>query len=70
MSLTSSSVELANASRVVRTRWEDTRLAWNDPVSRDFESRHLAPLLAQTEAALQAIDRLAPILARALRECS
>ncbi len=70
MSLTTASVELANAMKSARVVWEDTLEVWKDPVSRDFESQRWQPLVAQVEAALGAIDRLAPILDRALRECS
>ncbi len=70
MSLTTASVELASALKTVRVVWEDTREVWKDSVSRDFESQRFDPLVTQVEATLGAIDRLTPILARALRECS
>ncbi len=70
MSLTTASVELANAMKAVRVVWEDTLDVWKDPVARDFSSQRWDPLVAQVEATLGAIDRLAPILDRALRECS
>ncbi len=70
MSMTSASVELANALKTLRTLWEEVRLGWNDPVSRDFESQRWDPLVAGVETTLQAMDRLAPIIARAVRECS
>jgi hypothetical protein len=70
MSMTSASVELASSLKTVRNLWEEVRLGWNDPVSRDFAAQRLDPLVASVESTLQAMDRLAPIIARAVRECS
>ncbi len=70
MSMTSASVELANALKTLRNLWEEVRLGWNDPVSRDFESQRWDPLVGAVESTLQAIDRLAPVIVRAVRECS
>jgi hypothetical protein len=70
MSLTSAAVDLANALESARVAWEQVRPGWNDPVRWDFEDNHWAPLDDQTRAVLQALDRLVPILATALRDCS
>jgi hypothetical protein len=70
MSLTTSSISLADGLKTVGEHWEDARADWDDPVSRDFEADYWVPLKTQVEMTLQAIDRLAPILARAQRECS
>jgi hypothetical protein len=70
MSLTTSSLELANALKAARAIWEDTKAGWKDPVSHDFEANHWGPLATQVEATIGAIDRLAPVLSRALRDCS
>ncbi len=70
MSLTTASVELANAMKTVRVVWDDTLEVWKDPVARDFQAQRWDPLVAQVDATLGAIDRLTPILDRALRDCS
>ena len=54
----------------MRQLWEETKLDWHDTVSQDFEENHWAPLERQAVATLRAIDRLAPVLAQAERECS
>jgi hypothetical protein len=70
VSLTTASLELANALKAIRLMWEQTREGWNDPVSRDFEDNHWEPLRSHVEATIAALDRLSPTLARALRDCS
>ena len=70
MSLNTSLISLRNRVQTLDQLWQDTRLTWNDPVSRDFEEHFWLPLKAQVEAVLQAADRLAPIVARAQQECS
>jgi hypothetical protein len=70
LSLTAASVSLADGLKTVGNLWEQTREGWDDPVSREFEAVYWLPLKSQVEATLGAIERLAPILDRARRECS
>jgi hypothetical protein len=70
MNLTSTAVDLANALKAVNLAWEEVREGWKDAVSRDFEAHQLTPLRDQTQAVLQAMDRLSPVLAKALRDCA
>jgi hypothetical protein len=70
MNVTTAAVTLADGLKTVTERWEDTRPGWDDPISREFEANHWLPLKAQVALTLQALDRLAPILARAQRDCS
>ena len=69
MSLNAASVELGNALKKVRLRWEATEQHWRDAVRQDFEARYWAPLLQQTQATLQAMDQLAPVLLAVRRDC-
>lgn len=70
MNLSSASVDLSNAHESVRLAWEDACAVWDDPVRRDFEKNRWILLDNHVRNVLQAMDRLAPILARAVRECS
>jgi len=70
MSLTTTAISLADGLKTVGTLWEDVRVGWDDPVSKNFENTYWLPLKNQIEATLSAVDRLAPILARAQQECS
>jgi hypothetical protein len=70
MSLNSAAIDLNNALKTVGLVWEEARASWNDPISRDFEAQQYEPLETRTRAVIQAMDRVSPILAKALRECS
>jgi hypothetical protein len=70
MSMTSAAVDLSNAVKTVTVAWEEAKEGWKDPVSRDFETERWQPLENHVRSVLQAIDRLAPVLAKALRDCS
>lgn len=70
MALSGGWIELNSALKTMRLRWEDVRTDWHDAVCRDFEKDHWTGLESQVVATLRAIDRLAPILAKAQQECS
>jgi len=70
MHLTTSAMELNAALKNLRLLWEATRSGWNDVVSRDFEANHWETLETRVTAALRAMDRLAPIVMRARKDCS
>jgi hypothetical protein len=70
VSLVSASAELGQGLKVAREVWEETRAVWQDAVAEDFEKREWTPLADQVAAVAEAIDRLAPVLARMYRECS
>jgi hypothetical protein len=70
VSLTTASIGLADGLKTVTNLWDEVCVGWDDPVRRAFENDHLLPLKTQIEATLSALERLAPILARAQQECS
>jgi hypothetical protein len=53
----------------LRLLWEETQKIWDDPVSRDFETNLLEPLVAQSQVAIRGIDRLAQVLHQMQIEC-
>jgi hypothetical protein len=63
-------MELSAALKTLRLLWEETRAGWSDAVSRDFEANQWETLETRVVAALRAMDRLAPVLMQAKRECS
>lgn len=70
MNLSSGWIELNSSLKTMRVRWDEVKTDWHDSVCREFEENHWIPLEAQVVSTLRAIDRLAPILAKAQQECS
>ena len=70
MSLNASALELTNCLKAARQVWDRARENWDDAVARDFEALTWQVLDTGVRATVQAMDRLAPILERARRECS
>jgi hypothetical protein len=70
MNLSSGWIELNSSLKTMRLRWEEVKTDWHDTVCRDFEKNHWIPLESQVVSTLRAIDRLAPVLAKAQQECS
>jgi hypothetical protein len=70
MSVISASVDLSNCLKTLTLVWEETRSGWRDSVSQEFAEQHWAPLEAHTQAAIKALERLAPVLVRLQKDCS
>jgi hypothetical protein len=70
MHLTTCAMELNAALKNLRLLWEETKSGWHDAVRRDFEAQHWENVETRVVAALRAMDRLAPIMMQARRECS
>ena len=47
--------QLETAGKTLHHRWETTKSAWDDPVSRIFESDYLTLIEAQAQATLKEI---------------
>ncbi|HVS37127.1 MAG TPA: hypothetical protein VMS17_16315 [Gemmataceae bacterium] len=70
MSLNASSVELTDGIKTLAELWEATRAVWTDGVALDFEQRFWRPLEGHSNDAVNAIDRLALLVAQVRRDCS
>jgi hypothetical protein len=70
MSLTTTSMTLADGLKVASELWEDARAGWDDSVALAFETTYWQPLKNQVEMTLAALGHLAPVLARAREDCS
>lgn len=58
---------LGEAWQKLRQRWEQTKAAWNDPVSREFEKNVIVPLGAQEDRTLRELERLTQVIEQAQR---
>ena len=70
MSMTGPAIDLKNGMKSLTLAWEDLQPVWNDSVRQGFEADTWEPLENHVRAVLGAMDRLAPILAKAVRDCS
>jgi hypothetical protein len=70
MSLPGAATDLGQAWKTACLAWEEAQTGWHDPVSQDFDDNHWTPLENHVLAVIQAMERLAPVLARAVRDCS
>lgn len=53
----------------LQTTRTETMMQWDDETNRKFQEEYLAPLEPRVKRALDAVHRLALLLARAEREC-
>ena len=53
----------------IRFKWEELEALWNDPVRKDFEKDVWEPLVAQSQSAIRAMDRLSQIMMQMQNEC-
>lgn len=69
MSVSAAHAKLKKASKDLVSRWTQTRLAWQDEVSAQYEERHLAPVLSRLRTAEQAMARMDALLAQLHKDC-
>jgi hypothetical protein len=68
--LSSGASKMALAIKQLNLKWEAARETWDDSTSRAFHKEHIEPLPARVKETLEAIGRLAEVLARASRDVS
>ena len=62
--------KLRDALKTLRAAWIQADPHWRDSVRDDFEKNYLEPIDLQTLGMIEAVGRLAEIIARAEHECS
>ncbi len=60
---------LGKALKELLARWAETRVSWDDAVSRQFEEKYLRPLESDLKSALGALDHMATVLQQVQRDC-
>lgn len=68
--LSSGASKLALALKQLNIKWDAARDTWDDATARAFRAEHIEPLAPRVKETLEAIGRLAEVLARATREVS
>jgi hypothetical protein len=62
--------KLALSLKQLRLKWEAARETWDDATARAFHDEHIEPLAPKVKETLEAIGRLAEVLARAAQDVS
>lgn len=68
--LSSGASKMALALKHLHIKWDSATETWDDATSRAFHKEHIEPLSPRVKETLEAIGRLAEVLARASREVS
>lgn len=55
---------------VLRQRWDEAKLTWQDVVRKEFTEEHWKHLDMTVLTTLAAMDRLAPLLIQARQDCA
>jgi hypothetical protein len=61
--------QIARAIKLVETRWQETKLDWDDAASAHFEKKYLEPLEADLRTATTAMEHMAAVLSQVRRDC-
>ena len=69
MSVTTGTMDLNASLKVLRLRWDEATLVWNDSVRHEFDEQLWLPLTERVVATLRAMDRLAPVLIKMRQDC-
>jgi len=62
--------KMALALKQLHLKWESARETWDDATSRAFHKEHIEPFSPRVKETLEAVGRLAEVLARASRDVS
>jgi len=68
--LSSGASKMALAIKQLNLKWDSARETWDDATARAFYKEHIEPLPPRVKETLEAIGRLAEVLARASRDVS
>jgi hypothetical protein len=66
--LSSGAAKMALSLKQLDIKWESAKETWNDATSKAFHKEHIEPLLPDVKQTLEAVGRLAEVLARAARD--
>ncbi len=69
MSMGVSRARLNASMKRLLVHWEIVKTQWDDPVSREFETKHLKSLEPAVRGTANAMEKMEAILARARRDC-
>ena len=69
MNISGNGKMLVTATKDLSLRWAETREAWQDARSREFEQKFLAELMASVERAAPVFDDLDKVISKVRSDC-
>lgn len=60
---------LGKSLKELLERWGETRMSWDDSVSKNFEKTYLYPLEMDMRNAVGAMDEMSQLLSKIKRDC-
>ena len=69
MSMAVSRARLRAAMKNLLVQWDLARAQWDDPVSREFESKYLRTLEPKALRAVNAMEKMEAVLSRVRADC-
>jgi hypothetical protein len=69
MNISANGKMLAMATKELSLRWAETRDAWKDAKSVEFEQKYLAELMASVDRAVPVFDDLDKLISRVRSDC-
>ncbi len=67
--LMTSMSSIQRATKRLEERWRETREVWNDSVAKDFQEKHLEPIVPELRITFSAIQELTELFAKAEKQC-
>ena len=69
MNLSGNKGRMTGLTREITLKWADTKNYWQDAKSQEFESRHMAELIANMDRAILFVDKLEALLKKVRSDC-
>jgi hypothetical protein len=69
MNISANGKMLVMATKELSVRWSETREAWKDAKSLEFERQYLAELMASVDRAVPVFDDLDKLITRVRSDC-
>jgi hypothetical protein len=61
--------QIQRATKRLEERWQETREVWSDSVSKDFQEKHLEPIVPELRITFAAIQELTDLFSKAEKQC-
>lgn len=70
MSIQSAENKLKQSLKELHLHWDNAAARWDDPISRKFHERRIAPIEPAVRSAAAAMEKMSELLAKARNDCA